>query len=228
MGVSARDLVAVRGAFTLEVPVFEADDRGTVLLGPNGAGKTTLLLALQGLIPASGVVQRPPRTAAVFARPAVLRGSAMWNVAIVCEALGVPPATARERAARALSEVGLSEVSEHDARTLSTGQRQRLALARALAVEPRALLLDEPFANVDADARPALRALVRSYADRTNCDVILATSSLADATVCRNAIVLGSGRVVHSGTVASLEASDDPYVRALVLESAPKLRTGGV
>ena len=222
MGVTARELVAKRGTFVLDVPTFGASSGGTALLGPNGAGKTTLLLALHGLIPATGTVDRPVRTATVFARPSVLRGSVLWNVATVYEAVvGVGPEEARRCARKALGDVGLQDMTDVDARTLSTGQRQRLAIARALVVEPQALLLDEPFANVDADARPALRTLVRSYVERTKCDVVLATSFLADVVaLCRDAVVLRDGRVTHIGTVAALEIASDSYVRALLAEAA--------
>jgi tungstate transport system ATP-binding protein len=224
MDVIARDLAVRRGAFVLDVPAFAADRTGVAVLGPNGAGKTTLLLALHGLIAASGTVQRPLRSASVFAVPAVLRGSAVWNVAVVCESvLGVTRAKARHRAASALHDVGLDDTVHRDARSLSTGQRQRLALARALAVEPQALFLDEPFANVDADARPGLRALVRGYVERTGCGLVLATSSFADsAELCLNAVVLRGGEVVHAGTVASLGTSGDPYARALVEEASTR------
>jgi tungstate transport system ATP-binding protein len=222
MGLTVSGLVARRGAFVLDVPTFEADDGGTVLLGPNGAGKTTMLLALHGLIRATGIVERPARSASVFAVPAVLRGSVMWNVATVCDAVaGVSAREARERARRVLGDVGLQDAINRDARTLSTGERQRLALARALAVEPEALFLDEPFANVDADARPSLRTLVRSYVERTKCAVVVATSSPADAVaLCRRAVVLRAGRVAHSGSVAALETASDSYVQALLAEAA--------
>ncbi|MEA2718671.1 MAG: tungstate transport system ATP-binding protein, partial [Candidatus Eremiobacteraeota bacterium] len=168
--VTAHGIVARRGRFVLNVPACDARPSGIAILGPNGAGKTTLLLALQGLIPSEGTVARPARCAAVFARPAVLRGSALWNVAVVVgSVLGIGVEQSNERARSALADVGLTEPAHADARTLSTGQRQRLALARALACEPQALFLDEPFANVDADARPALRALVSSYCARTGC-----------------------------------------------------------
>jgi ABC-type multidrug transport system ATPase subunit len=223
MGVTARGLVARRGTFVLDVPTFEARSGGTTLLGPNGAGKTTLLLALHGLIPATGSVDRPARSASVFARPAVLRGSVLWNVATVYVAVaGGSAGDARRRARAALGDVGLHDVGEADARTLSTGQRQRLAIARALVVEPGALFLDEPFTNVDADARPALRSLVRSYVERTKCAVVLATSVLADAVaLCRESVVLRDGRVTTISATAELEATDDRYVRALIEEAAP-------
>ncbi len=222
MGLTARELVARRGSFVLKVPSFEADHGGTALLGPNGAGKTTLLLALHGLIPASGTVDRPARSASVFARPSVLRGSVLWNVATVCEAVrSHSSGEARHRARETLSNVGLSDMLDADARTLSTGQRQRLAIARAIVVEPQALFLDEPFANVDADARPALRLFVRAYIERTKCVVVLATSFLADAVaLCRDAVVLSDGRVTHTGTVAALRTASDSYARALLAEVA--------
>ncbi|MDB5042646.1 MAG: transporter related [Candidatus Eremiobacteraeota bacterium] len=218
----ARGLLARRGRFVLDVAAFAADAGGTAVLGPNGAGKTTLLLALQGLIPAHGEVERPARTAAVFARPAVLRGSTRWNVAVIAESvLGRAAAQARSAAQAALHDVGLEAVAENDARTLSTGERQRLALARALVAEPELLLLDEPFANVDADARPALRALVAAYVARTGCALALATSSLADAALlCADAVVLRGGRVVHAGPVARLGAAGDAYVEALISEAS--------
>jgi len=220
MGVTARELVARRGTFVLDVPTFEAGR--AALLGPNGAGKTTLLLALHGLIPATGAVDRPARSASVFARPSVLRGSVLWNVATICEAvLDRGFGDARRRARAALGDVGLDTMIDTDARMLSTGQRQRLAIARALVVEPQALFLDEPFANVDADARPALRALIASYVERTNCDVVLATSFLADAVaLCRAAVILRDGRVTHIGAIAALGTANDPYVRALLAEAA--------
>ncbi len=221
MGVTAGGLVARRGRFVLDVPAFRADASGTAVLGPNGAGKTTLLYALQGLIGHDGSVAKPARSAAVFARPAVLRGSALWNVTtIVSAVLRVSLADAQMRARHALDDVGLAECSGADARSLSTGERQRLAIARALAVEPQAMFLDEPFANIDADARPQLRSLLRSYVERTRCDVVLVTASLADATaLCASTVVLRQGRVVHEGSLAEIGTTRDLYLQALVAES---------
>ncbi len=218
--LTAHELIAHRASFVLNVPCFAADAGGVAVLGPNGAGKTTLLLALQGLIPAEGRVRRPARCAAVFARPAVLRGTALWNVSVVAAAVcGMPVAEAEARACRALGEVGLGAAARLDARALSTGERQRLALARALVVEPGGLFLDEPFANVDADARPALRKLVGAYVERSGCALVIATSSLADAAaLAREALVLRAGCIAHRGPVAELAASPEPYAQALLAE----------
>ncbi|MDQ6926659.1 MAG: ATP-binding cassette domain-containing protein [Candidatus Eremiobacteraeota bacterium] len=221
MDVTARALTARRGRFTLHVPEFHGGPLGTAVLGPNGAGKTTLLLALQGLIPADGSIERPVRCAAVFARPAILRGTTLWNVSIaIPQALTANPVECERRARVALEDVGLADAADADARTLSTGQRQRLALARALALEPQALFLDEPFANVDADARPMLRALVASYAQRTGCAVVTATSSFADAAaLCSTALVLHAGRVTDTGAIDRLRTDGSAYVAALVADA---------
>jgi len=114
----------------------------------------------------------------------------------------------------------MADALEADARTLSTGQRQRLALARALALEPQALFLDEPFANVDADARPMLRRLVASYARRTGCVVVMATTSFADAAaLCSKAVVLSAGEVSAAGPIAELQNGANPYVAALMADA---------
>ena len=206
----------------LDVAEFHADAAGTAVLGPNGAGKTTLLLALQGLVPARGSIERPLRCAGVFARPAVLRGTTLWNVSIgMTHELGTSSVDSERRARTTLEDVGLADASDTDARTLSTGQRQRLALARALALEPQALFLDEPFANVDADARPMLRALVASYARRTGCAVVMATTSFADAAaICHTAVVLQDGQVSDAGAIAGLRKGPNAYVAALLSDAA--------
>jgi ABC-type multidrug transport system ATPase subunit len=221
MAIIARRLVAERGRFRIHVDAFDADASGTALLGRNGAGKSTLLLALQGLLKHSGLVERSGRCAGVFTQPAVLRGSVVWNVAAVIRgATGVDRRTAHERANAMLSSVDLSGVIRLDARRLSSGQRQRLALARALALEPQTLFLDEPFANVDADGRPGLRLLVRDYVARSGCAVVLATQNLADVvTLCKKAMLLEAGRPTELLDVGAIETSQNPYLHAIVRES---------
>lgn len=222
MAVTAQQLVVRRGAFTLAVDRFAADDGGTALLGPNGAGKTTLLLALQGLVSHGGIVARPARCAGVFADPAFLRGSVRWNIAVVLRSVrGLDEGAADWCAAEALESVGLTDAAHGDARRLSSGQRQRLALARALALEPQALFLDEPFANVDADGRASLRELVAGYVRRSKCAFVIATQALADAAaLCREAMVLDRGRDVELLPARAIGTSRHPYLRALVAEAA--------
>jgi energy-coupling factor transporter ATP-binding protein EcfA2 len=218
MGVVAHDLRVSRGAFQLTVGELVADTGGLAILGPNGAGKTTLLQALAGLLPALGRIERPARVATLFAAPALLRGSVAWNLAEPLRRLGLDDV--RTRVDEALAAVGLAELAERDARRLSTGQRQRVGIARVLALRPAALLLDEPFANVDAESRPALRAAVLHSVIRDGSTLILATTSLADvAALCAQAVVLRAGTVARTLATATLASADDAYVRALLAEA---------
>ena len=212
MAISAQGIAASRGGFRLAVDAFGADATGTAVVGRNGAGKTTLLLALQDLIAHDGRVQRPARCAGVFAQPALLRGSVLGNI----EAVGA----ANGRARRALELVDLATFAARDVRQLSSGERQRLSLARALALEPEALFLDEAFANVDADGRGPLRAVVRAYVERTGCALVVATQTLADArALCRDVVVLEEGRVVQAAVLDAALQAPTPYLAALAAEA---------
>ena len=154
-----------------ELPVLEQVDLmfpvagRTVVLGPNGAGKTTLLQAIHGLLPLSaGQItgmsasspQVSPRFGFVFQRPVMLRRSALANVEHALAISGVPAASRRALAISAIEDVGLDYVLDRPARRLSGGEQQRLAVARASALQPDCLLLDEPTANVDPAAGASL------------------------------------------------------------------------
>ncbi len=223
MALIARGLVVCRGSFRLSVDALTIDRNGTALLGRNGAGKSTLLLALQGLLSCEGSIERPARCAGVFAQPAVLHGSVRWNVSTIARAaLGLNERAANARAEAALANVELETALRLDARRLSSGQRQRLALARALVLEPQALFLDEPFANVDADGRPKLREVVRAYCARSRCTLVLATQSLADVNaLCGAALVLENGSAAESLDVHQIGSSGNGYLRALAAECTP-------
>lgn len=127
------------------------------LLGSSGSGKTTLLRTLAGLEPIDqGQLQVPSAMAAVFQEPRLMPWKRVWrNVA-----LGVRGAGARERAEAALEEVGLAHRLNAWPGTLSGGEAQRVALARALVREPHLLLLDEPFAALDALTRIRMHQLI--------------------------------------------------------------------
>ena len=137
------------------------------LIGANGCGKGTLLRVLHGLLaPTQGQVQRtmPLRQAMLFQRPHMLRTQAWRQVALGLWLAGHPWGVARERAHAALDRVGLLAVARQPAQTLSGGQQQRLALARAWALEPEVLLLDEPTASLDPHAKREVEALVQDFA----------------------------------------------------------------
>jgi ABC-type sulfate/molybdate transport systems ATPase subunit len=155
----ARGLTVLRGGRAV-VHALDMDlRRGEVvaLLGPNGAGKTTLLAALAGLVQSeSGTIERVGRVAAALQTPALARRTALGNVEAALGWWGVPREERRARAQGALDSFGVGALAARRARTLSGGETRRVHLARAVAVAPDVLLLDEPFAGLDASARADL------------------------------------------------------------------------
>ncbi|MGJ7489327.1 ATP-binding cassette domain-containing protein [Variovorax sp. ZT4R33] len=147
---------------------IDAGER-VALVGANGSGKSTLLRLLHGLVPhASGALLRrapQPRQAMLFQRPHMLRASVLSNVALALWLRGRGWRVAREAAREALARVGLSDLATRNARTLSGGQQQRLALARAWALHPEMLLLDEPTASLDPNAKREVEALIAEAAE---------------------------------------------------------------
>ena len=133
----------------------------TVILGPNGAGKSVLMRLCHGLLtPTSGRIvwrgsrdeRRPRAQAMVFQRPVMLRRSAVGNVDLRAQARRSVPRGARAARARRARSRGTEPVAHRPARVLSGGEQQKLALARAWALEPEVLFLDEPTANLDPGA----------------------------------------------------------------------------
>ena len=137
------------------------------ILGANGAGKSVLLRTLHGLIdPTEGVVswghstRRHPDQAMVFQRPVMLRRSALANVEYALATHGVGGSERRDRACDALEMVGLSHLASRQARVLSGGEQQRIALARAWALEPALLFLDEPTSSLDPATAGEIERLI--------------------------------------------------------------------
>jgi len=163
------------------------------LLGESGCGKTTLLRALAGLDPIDGGrIEAPRRPAVVFQEHRLLPWDNLWrNVA-----LGLPERGARERAAAALAEVGLGKRLEDWPRNLSGGQSQRVALARALVQEPELLLLDEPFAALDALTRIRMHLLVKQLVARHRPGVLLVTHDVDEAIALADRILVMRGGAI--------------------------------
>jgi len=161
----------------------------TILLGANGAGKSVLMRLMHGLFPpTAGDVRwavndgrRIRRAQAmVFQRPVMLRRSAIANVLYALQAAHVPEGERAVLAREALESVGLMHLAQRPARVLSGGEQQRLALARAWALHPEVLFLDEPTASLDPGATREIEAVIRAF-DAAGTKVVMATHNLGQA-----------------------------------------------
>ena len=177
----------------------------TVILGANGAGKSVLMRLMHGLLaPTEGRISwssEDPRRhqAMVFQRPVMLRRSALANVAYALKLAGV--ADANRRAMAALEEVGLAHLAHRSARVLSGGEQQRLALARAWALHPEVLFLDEPTASLDPTATREIESLIRAF-DAAGTKVVMATHNLGQARRLGDEVLyLHQGRVLERAPV---------------------------
>ena len=169
------------------------------MLGVSGTGKSTLLRALAGLDrEVTGELSVPGPVAVAFQEPRLLP----WRRVLANVSLGLRVPDARAVAGRALEEVGLTERAGAWPLTLSGGEAQRAALARALVREPSLLLLDEPFSALDALTRIAMHRLVLRLWERHRPAVLLVTHDVDEALVLADRVlVLASGRIVFSGPV---------------------------
>jgi sulfonate transport system ATP-binding protein len=163
------------------------------LLGRSGSGKTTLLRALAGLDTITdGQIEVPGEVSVVFQESRLLPWKRVWqNVA-----LGLPGRDARARAQAALEEVGLGHRLDAWPLTLSGGEAQRAGIARALVREPEFLMLDEPFASLDALTRLRMQGMVGELWQRHRCAVLLVTHDVDEALLLADrAVVLEHGRI---------------------------------
>ena len=176
----------------------------TAIVGPNGAGKSLLLRLCHGLIaPSAGrVVWSTSKAdlvaqhqAMVFQRPVLLRRSAAANVAYPLRLRGVPAREREDRVAEALERAGLSAQARQAARSLSGGEQQRLAIARAWVMRPEVLFLDEPTANLDPAAARSIELLLESVRD-SGAKIVLTTHDLGLARRVADEIVF-----LHHGQV---------------------------
>ncbi len=196
----------------------------TIILGANGAGKSVLMRLMHGLLaPTTGrVTWSAPRArrrqAMVFQRPVMLRRSALANVDYALEVAGVD-ATERRRIAReALAEVGLARIADRPARVLSSGEQQRLALARAWALHPEVLFLDEPTANLDPSATREIEAVIRAF-DAAGTKIVMSTHSLGQARRLGDEVIF-----LHEGRIAERAPVDVFFKRPASTEAAAFIR----
>ena len=196
LGFAAGGVEIIRGLDLLLEP-----GAPTLILGPNGAGKSVLLRLLHGLLrPTAGTLrwslpeaEARRRQAMVFQRPVMLRRSALANAAYPLRLAGVAEADARARAA--LERVGLASLTDRAARLLSGGEQQRLALARAWALAPEVLFLDEPTAALDPAATRQVEEIVAAIA-ASGTKVVMTTHDLGQARrLAGDVLLLLQGRI---------------------------------
>jgi putative spermidine/putrescine transport system ATP-binding protein len=198
------ELQSRRGSFVLTADALDLHAReALVILGPNGSGKSTLVRTLAGLErPAGGrvvSVATGPVTM-VFQRPAPFAGSVAHNVRVAFLGKKLSGAERRARVGEALERFKIDHLAEHRAATLSGGELRRLALSRAFALRPAVLLLDEPFAALDADGQAALSLDLRRAISDTGVAVAMVTHDLRRAMLLADRIaVLLDGKLVQVG-----------------------------
>jgi len=220
MGITVVEVTKKFGDFVALDDVTVAIPEGslTALLGPSGSGKSTLLRVIAGLedpdrgqvlLGADDVTSRPARARGVgmvFQHYAAFKHMTVWeNVAFGLKVRKRPKAEIGRRVHELLELVQLEGLAKRYPAQLSGGQRQRMALARALAVDPEVLLLDEPFGAVDARVRKELRAWLRRLHDEVHVTTIIVTHDQEEAMeVAGQIVVINQGRVEQVGTPREL------------------------
>ncbi len=223
----------LRVAYRPGVPVVDGVDLRvpggtlTALLGPSGCGKTTVLKVVAGLLSAGagdvgidGVsvldlpAERRP-VGMVFQKPLLFGHLTVGdNVAFGLRMRGVPRSARRHRVGEMLDLVGLPDLAGRRVRELSGGQEQRVALARALVLDPRVLLLDEPFSQLDADLRHRMRELVRAVQRELSITMLFVTHDQQEAVDLADGVALMlDGRIEAAGTASSFY-TDPPSLAA--------------
>jgi tungstate transport system ATP-binding protein len=177
---------------------MQAGER-VALVGANGSGKSTLLRVAHGLLTvSSGRVMVAPgvHQAMVFQLPHMLRTTVLRFVVWGLWLQGTPWREAHVRARQALDRVGLQDMAERSARTLSGGQQQRLALARAWALQPNFVLLDEPTSSLDPHAKREVERLLREWVAASNVSLLFSSHNLGQVKrLATRVIYLEAGRV---------------------------------
>lgn len=198
----------------------------TIVIGPNGAGKSVLLRLLHGLLaPTEGrVAWSSPanlagrRQSMVFQRPVLLRRSVLANAIYPLGLAGVARSEQEQRAREALALVGLGALANRPARRLSGGEQQRLALARAAALRPEVLFLDEPCASLDPAATKAVEEIVAALAAR-GTKIVMTTHDLGQARRLAGEVVF-----VHRGRIIEHAPAVTFFAQPATPEAAAFLR----
>jgi sulfate transport system ATP-binding protein len=238
--IEARGIVKRFGAFTAldGVSVDAPTGSLTALLGPSGSGKSTLLRVIAGLeqpdagevfLDGEDVTRRPPQSRGVgfvFQHYAAFKHMTVWdNIAFGLTIRRRPRSQIKQRVSELLDLVQLSGLAKRYPAQLSGGQRQRMGLARALAVDPKVLLLDEPFGALDARVRKELRLWLRRLHDETHTTTVIVTHDQEEAMdVADRVVVMNAGQIEQ--TAPPRELYDNPANEFVMSFVGPVNRLG--
>jgi lipopolysaccharide export system ATP-binding protein len=194
------------------------------LLGPNGAGKTTTFYMIVGLArPDEGTVLLDGED--ITGDPMYLRArkginylaqeasvfrklTVEENLLVILETLDIPPRERRERLSRLLDELNIKGLAKQKASSLSGGERRRLEITRALVMDPRFMLLDEPFAGIDPLAITDIQQIIRQL-KRRGLGIIISDHNVRETlSVCDTAYILSGGRIIESGSPDTIVRSE--------------------
>ena len=231
--LALRDTCFAAGGRTIIDRVSIAITAGpsSIILGANGAGKSVLMRLMHGLLtPTSGEIawsdpdaeRRRRQQAMVFQRPVLLRRSALANIVYALKLARIPRAERERIAIEALESVGLLDLAHRPARVLSGGEQQRLALARAWALHPEVLFLDEPTASLDPSATREIERVIQAF-DASGTKIIMATHNLGQARRLGDEVLfLHQGRLVeHAAVDAFFAKPASPEAAAFIRGELP-------
>jgi ABC-type Fe3+/spermidine/putrescine transport system ATPase subunit len=219
--VSEIELIRVTNRFVKDIRLRVSEGETFVIVGPSGAGKTSLLRTIAGLAPHEGAITVDGRE--IQGLPPYLREvgyvsqdlylfphlSVRGNLRIAMERLDLRRRRKRRRARELMELLGLSHLAERFPSMLSGGEKQRTALARALASEPRILLLDEPFGKLDFRSARGLRSQFRALFRRLRLTVLLVTHDMAEAREMADRVaVMSEGKLIRVGRPAKMWIED--------------------
>jgi tungstate transport system ATP-binding protein len=220
--LEVRDLQARRGGVTvLDVPALDVRNGEVLsLIGPNGAGKSSLLLAIACLLPwcrgtlhfhetqvtvENGLLAYRRKIAMVFQEPLLFDATVFSNVASGLKLRGMEGAKIRQTVAECLERFGIGHMAERHARKLSGGEAQRTSLARAFAIKPELIFLDEPFSSLDPPTRDSLIDDLQRILRETKTTAVMATHDRHEALRLSGRVaVMKEGRIVQIGSPESV------------------------
>jgi tungstate transport system ATP-binding protein len=220
--IKIENIVLQRGGSTvLDISEFQVQQgRILALIGPNGAGKSTLLLMLAGLLKPrqgkmyfqglpvenrAGLAILRRNAAVVFQEPLLLNSSVYENVALGLKFRRLKNEEIRKSTQSALDYFGISQLAKRSAKTLSGGEAKRVSLARAFAIKPRLILLDEAFNSLDPPTRETIIDDLRQILEETKITAVLASHDREETLrLAQDVSVMVDGKIVQSGTTAQI------------------------